>query len=107
MKNCLIDLNLRKRKKNCVTYKLVNPIRNKIFNYKETVASICIQDPPSSTTCACSQSEFKDPAHGHIVSGDLRIVEDVKLRKLLSKGTNYREPRPIIIINVKVKLLKL
>ena len=94
------------KEKICVTYKLVNPIRNKIFNYKETVASICIQDPPSLTTCACSQSEFKDPTHGHIVSGDLRIVEDVKLRKLLSKGPNYREPRTINYNKCKSEIVK-
>ena len=54
-------------------YKFGNPIRNKIFNYKKTVESICIEDPPSLTTCACRLSEFKDPNHGHIVTGDLRI----------------------------------
>ena len=36
-------------------------------------------------------SNFKDLDHGHVVTGDLRIVEDVKLRKLLSKGQNYSE----------------
>ena len=79
----------------CVTYKLGNPIRNKIFNYKETVTTIAVQDPPSLTTCSCMQSEFKDPNHGHIITGDLRIVEDAKLRKLLSYGPNFREPKCI------------
>ena len=55
----------------CVTYKLRNPIRNKIFNYKETIASISVHDPPSSTTCTCNESDFKDPDHGHVVTGDL------------------------------------
>ena len=72
----------------CVTYKLGNPIRNKIFNYNGTVASISVNNPPVLTSCSCNQSDFKDPNHGHIVTGDLRIVEDVKLRKLLSKGPN-------------------
>ena len=36
-------------------------------------------------------SEFCDPHHGHIVTGDLRVVSNTKLRKLLSKGPNYRE----------------
>ena len=75
----------------CITYKLGNPIRNKIFNYKETVDSICIEDPPSLTTCECSNSEFKDHNHGHIVTGDLRIVKDARLRKLLSKGLYFRK----------------
>ena len=32
-------------------------------------------------------------AHGHIVTGDLRFIENRKLRKLMSKGPNFREPR--------------
>ena len=34
-----------------------------------------------------------DPDHGHIITGDLRIVSNSALRKLLSKGPNYREPK--------------
>merc|ERR1712030_155890 len=74
----------------CVTYRLRNPIRNKFFNYKETIASISVNEPPSLTTCSCNESDFKDPDHGHVVTGDLRIVEDVKLRKLLSKGPKIK-----------------
>ena len=93
----------------CVTYKLRNPIRNKIFNYKETVESISIHDPPSLTTCSCNSrnmSNFKDLDHGHVVTGDLRIVEDVKLRKLLSKGPNYREPITVNYNKCKNEIIK-
>ena len=79
-----------------VTYKLGATIRNKILNYKDTVESIYIDEDVSFITntgdCQCSDSEFCDPHHKHIVTGDLRIVENTKLRKLLSKGPNYREP---------------
>jgi len=37
-----------------------------------------------------------DQDHGHILTGDLRLVENQHLRKLISKGPNYREPRTII-----------
>ena len=40
-------------------------------------------------------SEFCDSHHKHIVSGDLRIISNPKLRKLLSKGPNYREPKTL------------
>jgi len=43
------------------------------------------------TTCNCSNSAFCDPHHGHIVTGDLRIIENRKLRLLISKGPAYRE----------------
>ena len=31
----------------------------------------------------------------HIITGDLKIIENEKLRKLLTKGPNYRESRNI------------
>ena len=46
-------------------------------------------------SCECNSSPFCDPYHGHIVSGDLRIVENSKLRKLFAKGPNYRENKTI------------
>ena len=42
--------------------------------------------------CNCSDSQFLYAPCGHIVTGDLNIVCNVKLRDLLSKGPNYREP---------------
>ena len=93
-------------KKFRITYKLGNPIRNKIFNYKETVNSIFIKGPLNLTTCACNNSEFKDHNHGHIVTGDLRIVKDVRLRKLLSKGPNFREHRAISYKKCKEEIIK-
>ena len=83
------------------TMKLDPPIRSKILNYRETVTSLTVQvdDDVSFVenlpSCDCINSAFCDPHHGHIVSGDLRIVTNTKLRKLLSKGPNYREPSTI------------
>ena len=39
-----------------------------------------------------SDSQFLYAPCGHIVTGDLNIVRNVKLRDLLSKGPKYREP---------------
>lgn len=83
------------------TMKLDTPIRNKILNYRETVSSLNIMVDEDTSfvhnlpTCNCQNSEFCDPHHKHIVSGDLRIVSNEKLRKLLSKGPNYREPKTL------------
>ena len=89
-----------------IVMKLDKPIRNKIMNYEATVRSIHhVNDDEVSFTlcsetnapfpCSCSGSTFCDPHHGHIVTGDLRIVDNPKLRKLLTKGPNYRENRTI------------
>ena len=78
-----------------VVYKLNASIRSKLFNYKETVNAIDTEDGETFGTgiidCGCSNSTFCDPTHGHIITGDLRIIQNQKLRKLITKGPNFRE----------------
>ena len=80
------------------TMKLDPPIRSKILNYRETVSSLIVHVDEDVSfvenlpSCDCADSEFCDPHHKHIVSGDLRIITNTKLRKLFSKGPNYRVP---------------
>ena len=103
------------------TYKLDPPIRNKILNYKETVNSIHVDiDEDISIIhnlppCHCTSSPFCDPHHKHIITGDLRIIENQKLRCLFSKGPNYREAKTFnlnkckesVIISLDETIIKL
>ena len=83
------------------TFKLDPPIRSKILNYRETVSSLNVEIDEDVSfvrdlpTCECENSQFCDPHHNHVITGDLRFVTNVKLRQLLSKGPNYREARTI------------
>ena len=36
--------------------------------------------------CSCSSSEYKYDLCGHVLTGDLSIIRDVKLRNLIEKG---------------------
>ena len=67
--------------------KLDCPIRNKIMNYEHTVRSIqhmiegeirltLDSETSSLFPCSWSESEYCDPHHGHVVTGDLRIIEN-------------------------------
>ena len=80
-----------------IVFSLSPTIRNKLFNYKDTVDKIDVNDHHTYGTelpnCECHSSPFVDKDHGHIMTGDLRIIENPHLRKLMSKGPNYREPR--------------
>ena len=82
-----------------VAMKLDPPIRNNILNYRQTVSSLHVEIDDEvaflseQLTCHCHLSSFCDPHHQHIVTGDLRIIKNGKLRKLLSKGLNYREKK--------------
>ena len=70
-------------------------IRSKLFNYKQTVDSINTSRYNYNASCDCHNSQFINEHHGHIVTGDLRIIENENLRKLISKGPNYREPKTV------------
>ena len=91
-----------------VVYRLTKTIRNTIFNYKQTVADINTDDSDTFGTglssCSCENSPFVDANHGHIVTGDLRIIENSVLRKLLCKGPNYREPQAVNLKHCRDKI---
>ncbi|MGC4052865.1 MAG: hypothetical protein QM757_26355 [Paludibaculum sp.] len=54
-----------------------------------------IPDDISTLECKCSDSKFCDPTHGHVVTGDLRIISNQRLRSLLTKRPKYREKERI------------
>ena len=79
-----------------VVYSLGKIIMNKILYYKETVSSIDTNDNTSYGTgiveCDCQQhKDFVDENRGHVLTGDLRIISNSKLRKLVSKDPNFYE----------------
>ena len=45
--------------------------------------------------CSCNSSPFKYSPAGHVITGDLNIIDNKPLRDVLAKGPKYREPRPI------------
>ena len=78
----------------CYTY--TKPIATKIFNHKRVLCDLSTDDfkskPPD---CSCSTSPFRYSPAGHVITGDLNIVANEKLRNILAKGPKYREPQPI------------
>ena len=73
----------------CVVYKYTQPIGPQIFNFSQASKSDIFRKPEP---CECHQSHFIYKPLGHVVTSDLRIVSNPKLRKLLKKGTKFREP---------------
>ena len=49
----------------------------------------------NSQTCQCKKSKFCYEPHGHVIIGDLRVIENAKLRELVAKGPKYREPNRV------------
>ena len=83
-----------------VVHSLGKTIRNKILNYKEIVCSIDTNDYITYGTgiveCDCQHhKDFVDENQGHVLTGDLRIITNSKLRKLVSKSPNFCEAMSI------------
>ena len=72
----------------CVTYSYGNTIRNKIVNYKQTIKA-----DNQHFKCHCNKysDKFVQQDYKHIFTGDLEIVSDPDLRRVMGYGLNYRE----------------
>ena len=74
-------------------YLYTRSVASKLFNYKRPLRQIdfnCLSQNP--LPCTGPGSEFMYAPGGHVVTGDLSIVQNEKLRDLLRKGPKFREP---------------
>ena len=80
-----------------VTYTYQKPIRTDVLNYISTLKNANIDEFMNNdiSSCDCHLSPFKDSYHQHVITGDLSIIDNHRLRNLLEKGLNYREYCPV------------
>ena len=79
-----------------IGYRYNPSIAGLIFNYKKALdPNYMASIDTSNIACNCINSIYKDPHHGHIVTGDLGLVQNETLRNILKKGPKYRLPRKI------------
>ena len=71
-----------------VSFKYTKTIAGKIFNQKE---DLDVDIGTRDMCCDCSTSKYCYGPAGHVVTGDLSIIKDAKLRSLIEKGPSYRE----------------
>ena len=57
-------------------------------NYKKYILSE-YDKTTTETQCGCETSEFCDPYHGHIVTGNIDLIKDQTLKNLFDKGFKY------------------
>ena len=67
----------------------VRSVASKLFNYKETIRDFNIHDH-QLPTCSCSSSPYLYSPNGHVITKNLKIVDYLKLKDLISKGPKYR-----------------
>ena len=79
-----------------VLYKRTKNIGSTLFNYKNTVNNVNTEEwLKQKHSCTFAELEFCDPEHKQIVSGDLRLIKNNKLRSVLCKGSKFRKARKV------------
>ena len=72
-----------------ICYKYNKPIRSTIFNFNKIVNDI---DIDSNTP---RNSYYLYPSAGHVITGNLNVIPDARVRNIISKGPKYRIPSNI------------
>ena len=84
---------LKKKLKIRKIFKFDSPVSQKILNYNKILKSTgtLSYDDISSMSCECADSAFRNDHFGHVITGDLNIIQEPGLRKICSYGTKFRD----------------
>ena len=86
---------LRDREPPMVSYSYSRTISGRILNQRAVVEELDVDRGTEGMSCDCSSSSYCYVPAGHVVTGDLTIIRDAKLRSLVRKGPLYREQNSI------------
>ena len=76
-----------------ISYTYTKTIANKIFNFSSTLSDLDYhQYHNNPSQCECNTSSHLYQPYGHVITSDLSIIPNFKLRDLIAKGPKYREP---------------
>ena len=76
-----------------VSYSYINTIGSK--NFKQCMKNLDFDVGTNDMSCNCGNSIYMDKGIGHVLTGNLSIIKDRELRKLIEKGPSYREQNNI------------
>ena len=76
-----------------ISYTYTKTIASKIFNFSSTLLDLDYhQFHNNPSPCECNTSSHLYQPYGHVITGDLSIIPNSKLRDMIAKGPKYREP---------------
>ena len=91
-----IPVYFRDKQPPIVPYEYTSTVASKIFNFAPALSNLNVSEYLSNPqTCQCKESKFCYELHGHVITGDLRVIENARLRDLVAKGPKYREPNRV------------
>ena len=79
-----------------MSHEYSSTVARKLFNVTPALSKLNVSEYLSNPqTFWCKESNFCYEPHGHVITGDLRVTENAKLRELVAKGPKYREPNRV------------
>ena len=78
-----------------ISYHYPRTIRSRVLNYKEAYDDY---SDPNTMSCDCSSSTFMDNHFKHVITGDLSLIKDDKLRTLYLKDLIIGIKHPLLLI---------
>ena len=91
-----IPVYFRDKEPPIVSYEYTSTVASKLFNFSPALSNLNVSEYFSNPqTCQCKESKFCYEPHGHVITGDLRVIENAKLRELVAKGPKYRDPNRV------------
>ena len=63
-----------------ISYSHIKTMTGKVFNFKQTIKDLDFEIGTSNLSCECHVSDFRYEPIGYVVTGNLGIVENRKLR---------------------------
>ena len=91
-----IPVYFRDKEPPIVSYEYTSTVASKIFNFAPALSSLNVSEYLSNLqTCQCKEFKFCYEPHGHVITGDLRIIKNARLRKLVAKGPKHRKPNRV------------
>ena len=91
-----IQVYFRDKEPPIVSYEYTSTVASKMFNFPPALSNLNVSEYLSNPqTCQCKESKFCHEPHGHVITRDLRVIENARLKKLVAKGPKYREPNRV------------
>ena len=75
-----------------ISYTYTKTIASKIFNYSSTLLDLDYHQFHNPSPCECNISSHLYQPYCHVLTDDLSIIPNTKLKDLIAKGPKYREP---------------
>ena len=83
----------KEKEPSIISYTYTKTIASKIFNFSSTLLDLDYHQLDSNPSpCECNTSSHLYEPYGHVITGDISIIPNSKLRDLIAKGPKYREP---------------